>query len=232
MSDTHSLPHAYPQAERDAIYKAIRQRRDMRHFQPNSSMAPEQLQRLLEAAHWGPSVGYMQPWRFIRISQSATRLALAELVEQERQATAQAMGERQADFLRLKVEGLHDAAEVLVVCLMPGREQHIFGRRTLPEMDIASVGCALQNLWLAARAEGLGMGWVSFFEPQVVAQLLALPEGAHPLAIVCLGPVPAFYDAPMLEQERWAQRLPLAQVVFEERWGQASPMLSSATPRP
>ena len=90
----------------------------------------------------------------------------------------------------------------------------------MPYMDIASVACALQNMWLAARAEGLGVGWVSLFDPEEVAQLLQLPPGASPLALVCLGPVPAFYDEPMLQQERWAQRMPLADVVFENGWGQ------------
>lgn len=112
--------------------------------------------------------------------------------------------------------------------LMPGREQHIFGRRTLPEMDVASTACAIQNLWLAARAEGLGMGWVSIFDPQQVAALLECPPGSRPLALLCLGPVESFYDEPMLQRERWAQRLPLQAVVFEDRWGQPSSLPLSA----
>ena len=128
------------------------------------------------------------------------------------------MGERQAEFLRLKVEGIRDCGEVLVAALMDGRERHVFGRRTLPEMDLASVACAIQNLWLAARAEGLGLGWVSLFDPAALAALLGMPEGAKPIAVLCLGHVAEFYPQPMLEQEKWASRQPLEQLVFEDRW--------------
>ena len=154
--------NAFPQAERDAIYRAIAERRDMRHFS-GGTVAPELLHRLLHAAHQAPSVGLMQPWRFIRISDRNLRGQIQQLVEAERIRTAQALGERSDDFMRLKVEGIHDCAEVLVAALMDDRERHIFGRRTLPEMDLASLSCAIQNLWLASRAEGLGMGWVSLF---------------------------------------------------------------------
>ncbi|MGB4191690.1 MAG: nitroreductase family protein, partial [Rickettsiales bacterium] len=116
--------------------------------------------------------------------------------------------------------GLMDADEVWVVALSEGREQHVFGRRTLPHMDLASTACAIQNLWLAARAEGLGMGWVSMFDPVAVASLLGMPEGAEPVALLCIGPVRHFYDDPMLQQQRWAQRTALDDVLFEDAWGQ------------
>lgn len=220
-------PHAYSEPERQALYRAIRERRDMRHFSPGASVPPATLLRILQAAHMGPSVGFMQPWRFLRITQNAQREAIAAIVAQEQQATAEALGERKAEFLRLKVEGIRDCAELIACCLMPGREQHIFGRRTMPYMDIASIGCALQNLWLAARAEGLGLGWVSIFDPVQLAQTLALPEDAQPLALLCIGPVPEFYEEPMLQQTRWAQRMPLAEVLFDDRWGQASNLLAN-----
>ena len=162
----------------------------------------------------------VQPWRFIRVRNPQLRLALHALVEDERIRTAQALGEREEEFMKLKVQGILDAAEILVVALPPGREKHIFGRRTLPEMDLASAACAIQNLWLAARAEGLGMGWVSIFSPEQLAQLLQMPEGSQPIAVLCLGPVTAFYDQPMLQTEKWAQRAALADMVFEDRWGQ------------
>ncbi len=192
----------------------------MRHFS-GGSVPDEQLQRLLQAAHHAPSVGLMQPWRFIRVRSQTVRGALHELVEQERVLTAQALGERQDEFMKLKVQGVVDAAEVLVVALPPGREQHIFGRRTLPEMDLASAACAIQNLWLAARAEGLGMGWVSIFDPKQLAQLLNMPEGSQPIAILCLGPVEAFYDQPMLQAEKWTHRADLADMLFVDSWGKA-----------
>jgi 5,6-dimethylbenzimidazole synthase len=120
--------------------------------------------------------------------------------------------------MRLKVEGLRECGEVLVVALMDGRERHVFGRRTLPEMDLASVSCAIQNMWLAARAEGLGMGWVSLFDPAQLAALLGIPEGGKPIAILCLGHVAEFYPKPMLELEGWAQRGTLGDFVTLDRW--------------
>ena len=206
-------------AEAAAVYRAIFERRDMRHFA--GGVVPEPvLWRLLQAAHHAPSVGFMQPWRFIRVRSAALRADIHAVVEQERLATAQALGEREDTFMRLKVEGVREAAEVLVVVLPPGRERHVFGRRTLPEMDLASAACAIQNLWLAARAEGLGMGWVSLFEPQALAALLQLPEGSRPVAVLCLGPVPGYYEQPMLQAQAWAQREALHELVYEDRWGQ------------
>ncbi|MDT0478343.1 5,6-dimethylbenzimidazole synthase, partial [Streptomyces sp. DSM 41014] len=144
--------------ERRAVYRAIAERRDMRRFVPGSTVPPEVLGRLLQAAHAAPSVGLMQPWRFIRITDDALRGKIHALVDQERIHTADALGSRGDEFLSLKVEGILDCAELFVVALGENRDRHIFGRRTLPQMDLASVSCAIQNMWLAARAEGLGMG--------------------------------------------------------------------------
>lgn len=211
-------PHAFSPEERAAVYRAIAERRDMRHF-CGGEVAPELLLRLLEAAHQAPSVGLMQPWRFIRIGRPALREAIHGLVEEERLRTAAALGERSSEFMRLKVEGIRDCAELLVVALMDGREAHVFGRRTLPEMDLASMACAIQNLWLAARAEGLGLGWVSLFEPQALAELLAMSPGSKPLAVLCLGPVTEFYPAPMLVQQGWIEPRPLSELLFQDQWG-------------
>ena len=120
--------------------------------------------------------------------------------------------------MKLKVEGILDCGVVLVAALCDRREQAVFGRRTLPEMDLASLSCAIQNLWLAARAEGLGMGWVSLFDPDELKQLLAMPAGSHPVAILCLGHVKRFYDKPMLEEMGWAKRNSLEELLFENRW--------------
>ncbi len=223
---------AFTAAQTQAVYRAIRERRDMRHF-GGGTVAPDVLRRLLDAAHHAPSVGFMQPWRFIRIRDTALRERLHATVERERVLTARALGEREDEFMRLKVEGLCDAAEVLAVAMADGRERHVFGRRTLPHMDLASASCAIQNLWLAARAEGLGLGWVSLFDPAEVAALLGLPEGAEPIALLCLGPVDpvhGFYGEPMLQRERWARRAPLSSVVFEDGWGQASGLFDAVAP--
>jgi 5,6-dimethylbenzimidazole synthase len=207
----------FTDADKAAIYRVIAERRDMRHFLPDP-VSPELLARLLQAAHLAPSVGYMQPWRFIRIADPALRMQIHGMVEAERIATASALGEREDEFMRLKVEGILDCGELLVVALANEREKHLFGRRTLPEMDLASASCAIQNLWLTARAEGLGMGWVSLFDPAKLAELLHMPEGASPIAVLCLGYVEAFYPRPMLEIEQWAERIPLDTLVYQDRW--------------
>lgn len=207
----------FSDAERGAVYRAIYERRDMRHFR-RAPVAGDVLERLLNAAHAAPSVGLMQPWRFIRITDNAVRESIHALVETERLNTARALGQREDAFLRLKVEGILDCGELIVAALMDGREPHVFGRRTLPQMDLASVACAIQNLWLAARAEGLGLGWVSLFDPEALAQLLGMPEGSEPVAILCLGEVDAFYSAPMLELEGWKTAQPLQDMVMENRW--------------
>lgn len=208
---------SYSPEEIAAVYRAIYERRDMRHFLPDV-VDSEILQRLLHAAHHAPSVGFMQPWRFIRITSPELRQQIHALVEQERILTAQALGERSDEFMKLKVEGILECGEVLIAALCEQREQHIFGRRTLPEMDVASLSCAIQNMWLAARAEGLGLGWVSMFEPEALKILLKMPVDSQPLAILCLGHVEQFYDKPMLEQENWATRHALETVLFENSW--------------
>lgn len=208
------------------VYRTMRERRDMRHFLPDSMVDEAVLQRLLEAAHSAPSVGLMQPWRFIRIRASALRQQISTIVENERLATAQALGERAAEFMRIKVDGIDECAELLAVVLAPD-DGTILGRRTMPqEMALCSVACAIQNLWLAARAENLGMGWVSLFDPAQLAGLLGCPPGAKPVALLCLGPVREFYERPGLELANWRQGKPLSAVLMEDGWagtGEISP---------
>lgn len=210
--------HAFSAAERGAVYRTIAERRDMRRFVPGATVAEDVLARLLQAAHAAPSVGLMQPWRFIRITDIRLRGALHDLVDDERKRTAEALGTRGDEFLELKVEGILECAELLVVALRDDRQRHVFGRRTMPQMDLASVSCAIQNMWLAARAEGLGMGWVSIFEPARLAGLLGMPEGAEPVAILCLGPVPEFPDRPALEIDDWTHGRPLSEFIAENSW--------------
>lgn len=209
--------HRFNESERAGVYKAIAERRDMRHFLEDP-IAPETLQNMLQAAHQAGSVGLMQPWRFIRITKKKLRSDIYQLVEEERKKTAKALAEREDEFMKLKVEGVMECAELLIVALPDRREQHVFGRRTLPEMDLASAACAIQNMWLAARAEGLGMGWVSLFDPFSLAELLNMPEGSRPIAILCLGHVDEFYSQPMLELENWTQGKPLEEFVTENTW--------------
>nr|WP_145545301.1 5,6-dimethylbenzimidazole synthase [Variovorax boronicumulans] len=204
--------------DRASLYRVLHARRDMRHFLPGQAVPPQVLSRLLQAAHSAPSVGLMQPWRLIRIEDPALREGIARLVDAERQATAVALQERSAEFLALKVEGVRECAELLVAVLAPD-DGTLFGRRTMPrDMALCSAACAIQNLWLAARAENLGMGWVSLFDPVQLGQLLQLPAGAQAIAVLCLGPVPAFYARPMLELQDWRQGRPLAEMVATDRW--------------
>jgi 5,6-dimethylbenzimidazole synthase len=210
--------HQFPGQEIQGVYRAIRERRDMRHFL-SEPIDPEQLMRFIEAAHRGPSVGYMQPWRFLRITDIELRKRIHQHVNAERLLTAEALGKRADEFMCLKVEGILACAEVLVVGLVDQRESYVFGRRTMPEMDLASASCAIQNFWLAARAEGIGVGWVSMFEPARLRALCKMPDGSQPIAILCVGHVEAFYPAPMLETESWDRRRALSEIMYENSWG-------------
>jgi len=209
--------HQYSEEEREAIYRVIGERRDMRHF-INDPVDEETMRRLIEVAHQAPSVGFIQPWRIIRIKNPELRTAIYQHVDAERIKTSEFLGDRQQEFLKLKLEGILDCGELLVMALMDKREDLIFGRRTMPEMDLASVSCAIQNMWLAARAEGLGMGWVSLFEPTEIAKLLNIPSGAQAVAILCLGHVKEFYPAPMLKLKGWREETDINDVVFKDSW--------------
>ena len=214
--------HRYDPDSLAAVHRVIHERRDMRHFVP-LPVDPQTLRRLLDAAHAAPSVGLSQPWRFIRITLPELRRQIHELVQQERARTAEALKERGEEFLRLKIDGVLECGELLVVALRDGTAGgEVFGRRTMPEMDVASAACAIQNLWLAARAEGLGLGWVSIFDPQALARLLGFPTDVRPLAVLCLGHVEKFYTAPMLVLEKWRNPRPLEELLHENGWPSAS----------
>jgi len=210
--------HRYDADSLAAVHRVIHERRDMRHFVP-LPVEPQTLRRLLDAAHAAPSVGLSQPWRFIRITRPELRREIHELVQQERVRTAEALKDRSEEFLRLKIDGVLECGELLVVALCDGGAGgEVFGRRTMPEMDVCSAACAIQNLWLAARAEGLGLGWVSIFDPQALARLLKFPQDVRPLAILCLGHVEQFYPAPMLVLEKWRNPRPLEELLHENGW--------------
>jgi 5,6-dimethylbenzimidazole synthase len=213
----NAYPHRYDETARAAIYRVIHERRDVRHF-VRSPIDAETLGRILGAAHAAPSVGLSQPWRFLRITNAELRRQIYQLVQKEREHTADALGGRRDEFMRLKVEGIQECGELVVVALLAGGTREVFGRRTLPEMDLASAACAIQNLWLAARAEGLGVGWVSMFDPRALAELLRFPADARPIAVLCLGHVPAFDPLPRLTLDRWRDARPLADMLYENHW--------------
>jgi len=213
--------HSFSEEEKAAVYKAMRLRRDMRHFN-SAPLDPSILNNILYAANLAPSVGLMQPWRFIRVHNASVRQQLHKIVQQECEKTAAALGDRKDEFLKLKVEGILSCSEVVVAALQDKREEHVFGRRTMPEMDLASLSCAIQNMWLAARAEGIGMGWVSLFEPQQLIELFKMPKGSKPVAILCIGHVDEFYEKPMLEMEQWANPKAIKEMVFDDYWGESA----------
>ncbi|WP_303801999.1 nicotinate-nucleotide--dimethylbenzimidazole phosphoribosyltransferase [Alicyclobacillus macrosporangiidus] len=207
-------------AERDAVYKAIFTRRDIRVFLPDP-IPDAALMRILEAGHHAPSVGFMQPWNFILVRDRDKREQLQRVAERERlRAADHYEGIRRQQYLRLKVEGLLEAPVTVCVTLDRNRGgPHVLGRNTIPETDLMSAACAIENIWLAARAEGLGVGWVSFYEKADVRRILEIPDGIDPIALLCIGYPPHFPDEPGLQRAGWRARMPLSSVVFTDVWG-------------
>jgi 5,6-dimethylbenzimidazole synthase len=216
--------HAFPAAEREGVYRAVFERRDMRSFRPDP-LPEEVVARLLRAAHHAPSVGFMQPWRFVLVRDPETKAALKSLVERERRAQSLYFeGRRAALFPRLKVDGILEAPLVVCVCIDPTRGgPHVLGRHSEPATDAYSGACAVENLWLAARAEGVGVGWVTFYRKPDLRSVLGIPPHVDPIALLCVGYVDAFPPRPVLEEVGWERRLPLAAVVREGRWDGPAP---------
>jgi nicotinate-nucleotide--dimethylbenzimidazole phosphoribosyltransferase len=208
----------YPEAERAAVHRVIAERRDIRRFRPDGVPA-ELLRRVLEAAHRAPSVGLMQPWRLIVVRGLDTRIAIRRLAQRERLRQAGRFDERARHFLDQKIEGVVEAPLGICVCCDHGDpDTEVIGRGTIPETDTYSTACAVENLWLAARAEGLGVGWVSFYRPGDLRELLGIPARADPIAYLCLGWPDERPVRPGLESAGWSARLALDAVVMEERW--------------
>jgi nicotinate-nucleotide--dimethylbenzimidazole phosphoribosyltransferase len=215
-----ALQHAFTESERAAVYKAIELRRDIRHFRQDP-VPDEVLHRLLRAAHSAPSVGFMQPWNFIIITSEETKRRLKLAADKERRALMIHYEDEKAErFSKLKIEGLVEAPVTICVTLDPTRGgPHVLGRNSIPETDLASVSCAIQNLWLAGRAEGIAIGWVSFYKKQDIRQILNIPPHIDPVALLSLGYTDEFPDTPILEQAKWRKRLSLDDLIFKEVWG-------------
>jgi nicotinate-nucleotide--dimethylbenzimidazole phosphoribosyltransferase len=210
----------FSSAEKEAVYKVIRARRDIRVFLPDP-VPDDILGRILDAGHHGPSVGFMQPWNFVIVRDARTRQRLQQLVERERVIAGAHYADARRDYyLRLKVEGLMDAPITLCVTNDPTRAgPHVLGRNTIPETDLMSTACAIENMWLAARAEGVAMGWVSMYRKDDVRKVLGIPAHIDPIALLTVGFTPHFPEIPILERVGWRERLDLRSVVYEERWG-------------
>ena len=217
-------PQMFAPEERDAVYRAIATRRDVRHGFLPEPLPNELLQRLLAAAHSAPSVGLMQPTRFILVRDRAVRQSIhASFLDANAEALATYTGERREQYASLKLEGILEAPQNLCVLCDPHCTRgHRLGRHTIPETAIYSTVCAIQNLWLAARAEGVGVGWVSILHPEHLMKILNIPAQIVPIAYLCLGYVESFGTEPELEHSGWEHRVPLSSVLSYERYDNAS----------
>ncbi|MDX6352489.1 MAG: nicotinate-nucleotide--dimethylbenzimidazole phosphoribosyltransferase [Streptomyces sp.] len=211
----------YDVAVRDAVHRVIRERRDIRNGFRSDPIPHEVLIRVLEAAHTAPSVGHSQPWDFVVIRSAKTRERMHELAMHQREAYAKSLPKGRAkQFRELKIEAILDTPVNIVVTADPTRGgRHTLGRYTQPQMAPYSSALAVENLWLAARAEGLGVGWVSFFDEREMVRELGLPEHLEVVAYLCVGYVDEFPEEPELVQAGWSKRRPLAWVVHEEEYG-------------
>ncbi|SFK36338.1 5,6-dimethylbenzimidazole synthase [Lysobacter sp. cf310] len=216
-----SAGHRFSDAERGGVYRAIFERRDVRsQFLPDPIPA-DVLERLLRAAHHAPSVGFMQPWDFIVVEDPAVKHEVKALHAQANAQAAHNYRDERAELYRqLKLEGIVESPINLCITCDRGRGgEHVLGRNTMLDADLFSACLAVQNLWLAARAEGIGVGWVSILEPRELARVLGLPEGVEPLAYLCLGYVSQFLERPELQTRGWRSRLPLQDLVHANVWG-------------
>jgi len=203
---------AFSPDERAAVYRAIFERRDCRRFLPDP-ISDDVLGRLLVAAHHAPSVGFMQPWNFLVIRSAEVRGRIKAAFERANaKAAARFEGDRGEAYRSLKLDRTRHGPVVL-------------GRTSQPEMDLYSTVCAVQNLWLAARAEGVGVGWVSILEPADLRAILGLPDPVVPVAYLCLGRVESFPTTPELQRQGWLDRIDLRPLIFEDRWGNPPPTL-------
>ncbi|MBK9444840.1 MAG: 5,6-dimethylbenzimidazole synthase [Betaproteobacteria bacterium] len=218
----HQAEHHFADAARDAVYQAIFSRRDVRgQFLPEP-IADDVLARILTAAHFAPSVGYMQPWSFVLIRDTGVKQRIhTAFAEANAEAAEMFEGAKQEIYRELKLEGiLESPVNILITCDRDRAGPVVIGRTHIKAMDIYSSVCAVQNLWLAARSEGLGVGWVSIFHQQALKEILGLPERIIPIAYLCLGQVSHFKEKPELEAAGWRPRLPLDELVYFEQWGQ------------
>lgn len=208
------------QEERDAVYKTIYTRRDTRSEFLDEEIDDEVIKRLLDAAHHAPSVGFMQPWDFIVIKDKKIRQDIKDGFETaNKEASLLFKGEKQKQYKKLKLEGITDAP--IGICITCDRSRSgdvVLGRTTNKEMDLYSCVCAVQTLWLAARAENLGLGWVSIIHNETLKDILEIPSDIDVIAYLCIGKVSYFHDNPELEEKGWLKRMPLEEVVHYDKW--------------
>ena len=221
LPSAHQVDITFLEEDRHGLYKTLFNRRDVRsQFRPDP--VPEDvLARVLYAAHHAPSVGFMQPWNFTLVTDTEVKEKVHYLYEQANEAAASEFeDERQKQYRQLKLAGILDAP--LNICVTCDRDRAgpvVLGRQQMPEMDLFSSVCAVQNLWLAARTEGLGVGWVSIMDPNDLKRVLGIPEAIVPIAYLCVGYVDHFFETPELANKGWRQRLQLADLIYTNQWG-------------
>ncbi len=223
-TQTRSDNHSFSDAEREALYQTIFSRRDVRgQFTPDP--VPEDvLSRILMAAHYAPSVGFMQPWSFVIVRSDDTKQKVHNLFSEAHDEAAQMFeGQQRETYRNLKLEGiLESPINICITCDRDRAGPVVIGRTHIKAMDVYSSVCAVQNLWLAARAEGLGLGWVSILDQKRLKQVLQIPKRVIPVAYVCLGYVSEFFDKPELQSAGWRPRLPLSDLVNFEAYDKAA----------
>ena len=210
----------FSKEEKNGLYKAIYSRRDVRSHFTSRPINDEVLSRILHAAHHAPSVGFSQPWNFILIKDTKTKKKIKESFDKEREKSSQLVEDpKRTKYLSFKLEGILDSPVNVCVTYDPAKfGPFVIGRTSIPETGIYSVCCAVQNLWLAARTEKVGLGWVSILSNDVLKKELELPEHVIPIAYLCLGYVDEFSTKPDLETAGWLPRLELKDVVYYEKW--------------
>ncbi len=214
------MAEEFTDEEKKGLYKAIYSRRDVRSHFTSRSIKDEILSRILNAAHHAPSVGFSQPWNFILIKDTNTKKKIKDSFEEEKNRSSKLVEEpKRSKYLSFKLEGILESPINLCVTYDPSKfGPFVIGRSSIPEAGLYSVCCAIQNLWLAARTEGVGLGWVSILSNDILKEVLELPEHVVPIAYLCLGYVDEFAQKPDLETAGWLPRLDLKDVVYFEKW--------------
>ena len=217
-SDPQIQKGEFSTEEQQGLYRAIFSRRDIRTFKTDP-IPTDALARIIRAAHHGPSVGFMQPWDFIMVQNTEIRQNVKDLFDRERQAASNFFDEpRRSHYLSLKLEGILESPVNICITCDPTRAEVVLGRNSIPDTDLYSTCCAVQNLWLAARAEGIGVGWVSILKQAQLRQILGVPHHVIPVAYLCLGYPVKFPDEPVLQTSGWRDRMELEGLIHFDGW--------------
>jgi len=217
----------FSEQERESFYKAIYSRRDVRSNFTSEQIDDQVLMRILKAGHHAPSVGFSQPWNFILVKNIETREKIKESFENEKARSSKLIKDpRRSKYLSYKLEGILESSINVCVTYDPTKSgPFVIGRTSIPETGTFSVCCAVQNMWLAARTEGIGVGWVSILSNETLRDVLNIPDHVVPIAYLCLGHVSKFEPKPDLETSGWLPRLKLDDVIYHEKWMQDKPAI-------